>query len=148
MREISSQNSPPPQYPSWSLQDTAQPTAAAFDRRGMLAYRNSQMQAQLEYVRQLRASQDNALQLLDRLEARAAQLMNQRTSSHAQSPGPTSCETFRAEIKRCQAALATDPDGNGDTGSPNTLAALCPTRRILIETDNVMPAGPDLARTM
>ncbi|MGR9578333.1 hypothetical protein [Pandoraea sputorum] len=148
MPEISNQYPPPHQYPSCSLPGTARATAAAIARRGLLSYRNSQLQAQMAYVRQLRASQDNALQLLNRLEARAEQLMNQGASSHAQSPRPTSCATFRAEIKRCQAALAADPDGNGCTGSPNTPPALCPTRRILMETSNVMPADPDLTRTM
>ncbi|AKC68864.1 hypothetical protein MB84_04390 [Pandoraea oxalativorans] len=64
---------------------------------------------QMACLRQLRASQDDALQLLDQLEARAEQLMNQGASSHTEGPRLTIRATFRAEIKRCQKALGIDP---------------------------------------
>ncbi|VVE66312.1 hypothetical protein PAN31117_02249 [Pandoraea anapnoica] len=147
MREISGQNPPPLQYPSYSLPGTVRATAAAIARRGTLSYHNSQLQKQMAYVRQLLASQDDAWQLLNRLEAQAEQLMNQGASSHTESPRPTSGATFRAEIKRCQPVLVTDPAGQWCAGSPDTLP-LSPTRRILMEKSNVMPADLGVTHKM
>ncbi|UVA79508.1 hypothetical protein [Pandoraea commovens] len=108
MPEISNQNPPPHQYATCSLPGTAGPTAASIVRRGTLSYRNNQLRLQMAQVKQLLASQDYALQILNRLEARAQHLMSRGDSSLKESARTTSRADFRAEIERCQTALGMD----------------------------------------